>query len=82
MLSTQQPTALKVTLDIDSSALEAAKQMAAQRKQSLGTIVSELILKALCADAPVLRRNGCPVFAAAEGKTITLEDMKLGEQAT
>lgn len=70
---------MKVALDIDSSALEAAKQLAAHREQSLDTVVSELILKALCADAPVLRRNGFSVFSTAHRKTITLRTVKRAE---
>jgi hypothetical protein len=71
---------MRTTLDIDSTALEAARQLAAHRAQSLGSIVSELILKALRADAPVQRRSGFPVFAAPPGKTITLEDVKRAEE--
>jgi hypothetical protein len=71
---------MRTTLDIDSTALEAARQLAAHRAQSLGSIVSELILKALRAEAPVQqRRSGFPVFAAPAGKTITLEDVKRAE---
>ena len=71
---------MRTTLDIDSTALEAARQLAAHRAQSLGSIVSELILKALRAESPTQqRRSGFPVFAAAPGKTITLEDVKRAE---
>ncbi len=67
--------------DIDSKALEAAKQLAAQRKVMLDAIVSELILKALRAEVPVLRRNGFPVFLATTGKLITLDGVKHAEVA-
>ncbi len=70
---------MRTTLDIDNTALEAARQLAAHRAQSLGSIVSELILKALRADAPAQRKSGFPVFAALPGKTITLEDVKRAE---
>lgn len=70
---------MRTTLDIDATALEAARQLAAHRAQSLGTVVSELILKALRADAAPASRGGFPVFAAPAGKTITLDDVKRGE---
>ena len=70
---------MRTTLDLDNTALEAARQLATHRAQSLGSLVSELILKGLRADAPPARRSGFPVFAAAAGKTITLDDVKRAE---
>lgn len=69
---------MRTTLDIDATALEAARQLAAHRAQSLGSVVSELILKGLQAVAPVGRKGGFPVFAAA-GRPITLDDVKSAE---
>ncbi len=70
---------MRTTLDLDATALEAARQLAAHRAQSLGTVISELILKGLRADPPLARKAGFPVFAAAAGKTITLDDVKRAE---
>ena len=70
---------MRTTLDLDATALEAARQIAAHRAQSLGSVVSELILKGLRADAPPARKAGFPVFAAPSGKTITLDDIKRAE---
>ena len=70
---------MRTTLDLTPTALEAARQLAAHRAQSLGTVISELILKGLRADAPVARKSGFPVFAAGAGKTITLDDVKAAE---
>ena len=70
---------MRTTLDIDSTALEAARQLAAHRAQSLGAVVSELILKGLRAEAPTTRKAGFPVFASVTGKTITLDDVKAAE---
>ena len=69
---------MRTTLDLDTGALEAARQLAAHRAQSLGKVVSELILKGLMADAPAARRGGFPVFAGG-GRPITLEDIKRAE---
>lgn len=66
---------MRTTLDIDTVALEAARQLAAHRGVSLGTAVSELIIKGLHAQAAVTRRSGFPVFSAGTG-VITLDDVK------
>ena len=70
---------MRTTLDLDSTALEAARQLAAHRSQSLGSVVSELIFKGLRADVSPARKGGFPVFAAPAGKTITLDDVKRAE---
>lgn len=70
---------MRTTLDLSPTALEAARQLATHRAQSLGTVVSELILKGLRAETPVARKGGFPVFAAGVGKTITLDDVKAAE---
>lgn len=68
---------MRTTLDIDKVALEAARQLALMRDQSLGAVVSELILKGLQAERKAPRRNGFPVFRAPAGtKPISLEDVK------
>jgi hypothetical protein len=74
---------MRTTLDINPAALEAARQLAHHRAQSLGRVVSELILKGLRADAPhVTRKGGFPVFSSPAGTTITLEDVKSAEDET
>ena len=73
---------VRTTLDLDANALEAARQLAAHRAQSLGVVVSELILKGLRADALPALESGFPVFAAPAGKTITLEDVRRAEDDT
>ena len=71
---------MRTTLDIDAAALEAARQIATHRSQSLGSVVSELILKGLQAETRTAKRSGFPVFAAPVGaKPITLEDVKRAE---
>jgi hypothetical protein len=70
---------VRTTIDITPTALEAARQLATHRAQSLGTVVSELILKGLRSDTPIVRKTGFPVFAGGAGKTITLDDVKSAE---
>jgi len=69
---------MRTTLDLDAGALEAARQLAAHRGQSLGKVVSDLVLKGLRSDLPTARRGGFPVFAAGD-KPITLEDIRQAE---
>lgn len=71
---------MRTTLDLDPAVLEAARQLARHRSQSLGRMASELMLKGLRSEAPVTRRNGFPVFAAApDSKPITLQDVQRAE---
>ena len=70
---------MRTTLDLDHTALEAARQLAQHRAQSLGRVVSDLILKGLQSDVPVTRKGGFPVFAAAGARPITLEDIRAAE---
>lgn len=71
---------MRTTLDIDPAALEAARQLAAHRSESLGAVVSELILKGLQSDRRIASRNGFPVLRASPGTPpISLEDVKRAE---
>ena len=71
---------MRTTLDLEPTVLEAARQLATHRAQSLGKVVSELILKGLQSDANLRSKGGFPVFAgSATGKPITLEDVKGAE---
>ena len=71
---------MRTTLDIDAKALEAARQIAAHRGQSLGAAVSELILKGLQNEARLSRRSDFPVFQAQpDSPPITLEDVRRAE---
>jgi hypothetical protein len=71
---------MRTTIDIDDDALEAARQLAFHREQSLGSVVSELILKGLQSDRRTTRRSGFPVFHAPAGaKPISLDDVRQAE---
>ena len=55
---------MRTTLDIDADLLQAAKEMAAMHKKTVGQMVSELIRKGMERPAPAMRvRNGIPLFA-------------------
>lgn len=71
---------MRTTLDLDSVALEAARQIAQHQGQSLGKAVSDLILQALRARAgtPSHRKGALPVFSTGT-RPITLQDVKAAE---
>jgi hypothetical protein len=71
---------MRTTLDIDSKALEAARQLALHRGKSLGATVSELILRGLQREVSIAQRGRFPVFPAAPSSPpITLEDIHRAE---
>ncbi|MEO6625866.1 MAG: hypothetical protein ABIN37_13705 [Burkholderiaceae bacterium] len=72
---------MRTTLDLDLVALEAARQLALHKGQSLGKAVSELILQGLSARAntPARRKDALPVFRAGT-RPITLQDVKAAEE--
>lgn len=72
---------MRTTLDLDPAALEAARHLATHRAESLGKVVSELILDGLRARSasarPLAMKNGFPVVPAAPGqRPVTNEDVK------
>jgi len=76
----QRITPMRTTLDLDVRALEAARQLALHRGQSLGATVSELILKGLQSETGVAQRSGFPVFQPGpQSRPITLEDIRRAE---
>jgi hypothetical protein len=72
---------MRTTLSIDEDLLVAAKALAAQRKVSVGKIVSELMRKGLNAEARIeTGPGGFPVFPVPpHARPITLEAVKEAE---
>ena len=61
---------MRTTLNIDDSALDAAKQLAWQRQEPVGKVVSDLINIALQSNTKASKlktRNGLPLFPVKEG---------------
>ena len=59
---------MRTTLDIDADLLQAAKEMAAMHKKTLGQMVSELIRKGMERPALAVRvRNGIPLLTPRPG---------------
>ncbi len=65
--------AMRTTLDLDADVLQAAKELAAQRKTTTGKILSELAREALRpAGAGAGVRNGVPLLPArADERPVT-----------
>jgi hypothetical protein len=62
---------MRTTLDIDPAALALVRQLATHRGETLGRVVSDLILsgaRAAAPAAPRTKRNGFPVRPAAAGQ--------------
>jgi hypothetical protein len=60
---------MRTTLEIDEDVLQAAKELAAARKSTVGKVLSELARKAL--EPPrrsATRRNGVPLLPPRQGE--------------
>ena len=55
---------MRTTLDLSAEALASVRLLARQRRESLGAVASELILKALESREASRTRNGVPLFPA------------------
>ena len=55
---------MRTPLDLSAEALAGVRLLARQRRESLGAVASELILKALESRGASRTRNGVPLFPA------------------
>ena len=68
---------VRTTLDIDDDVLQAAKEIAAMRKKSVGQVLSEFAREAICPPRNYTVRNGVPVIPRRPGQRLmTLADVK------
>jgi hypothetical protein len=58
---------VRTTLDIDDDLVQVARDLARQRRATMGQIVSELIRKAVAPAARPTTRNGVQLFAPKPG---------------
>ncbi len=58
---------MRTTLNLSAEALAKVRQLAQQRRKTLGEVASELILKALQPQSGPAVRNGVTIFPAQEG---------------
>jgi hypothetical protein len=58
---------MRTTLDLDEDLILVAKQLAQQRRSTMGQIVSQLVRKALEPQQTSPVRNGIPLFTPVAG---------------
>ncbi len=58
---------MRTTLDVANDVLDAARALAAARRVSVGTALSELARRGVTAQTPLGARNGFPIFQVAAG---------------
>jgi hypothetical protein len=59
---------MRTTLNLDPDVLEAAKMLAVRDRKPLGTVISELLRRAVePPPSPPRERNGIPLFPVAKG---------------
>jgi hypothetical protein len=61
---------VRTTIDLDGDLLRAAKQLARERRMTMGQVVSDLMRKGLAPKAPARVRNGFELFTPIEGAPI------------
>jgi hypothetical protein len=65
---------MRTTLDIDDDVLLAARELARQRRRSVGNVVSALARQALTQQTTTSTRQGIPLFPVRpEAGVVTLE---------
>lgn len=58
---------MRTTLNLSNEALTKVRQLAQQRCETIGAVVSELIIRALEPEDTPMIRNGVPIFPMDEG---------------
>jgi len=58
---------MRTTLEIDDDLVQVARQLAQQRKATMGQIISELVRKAMDPKSAPRRRNGVLLFNVEPG---------------
>ena len=66
---------MRTTLDIEDDVFLAVKQLARQRHEPAGRLVSELVRKTLMPRVKGRERNGVPLFPAKPGSGVVTMDL-------
>ena len=65
---------MRTTLDIEEDVLLAAKEIARQKRMTIGRVLSDLARKSLLRKSTVTKRSGLPLFPVQpEAGIVTLE---------
>lgn len=63
----QYPAGMRTTLDIDDDIVLVARQLAQQRRDTLGRVISDLARRGLEPGSPRKTRNGVPLLVPKPG---------------
>jgi hypothetical protein len=63
---------MRTTLDIDDDVLDAARELAANRRKTMGEVISDLARQALAPSGRQRVRNGVPLLARRGGPKRTM----------
>jgi transcriptional regulator len=66
---------MRTTLNLDDDLLRAARSLARQRGESIGTVVSRLLREALAPEANLAYEMDVPVFVVREGAAPITSEM-------
>jgi len=58
---------MRTTLELEDDLVQVARQLAQQRKMTMGEVVSQMMRRSLEAGAPVKTRNGVPLIVSRPG---------------
>ena len=65
---------MRTTLDIDDDVLMAVKDLSRHRRATIGSLVSDLVRKALVPPTADIERDGVPLFPSrTDGEIVSLE---------
>jgi len=64
---------MRTTLDIDDDVLQAARELARNRRQTTGRVISDLARRALAPAGRRAVRNGVPLLARRRGGPTAME---------
>lgn len=66
---------MRTTVDLEEDVLLAAKEIARQRRSTLGRVLSDLARQALTRQVPVSARHGLPVFPIQDDAGVVTLDL-------
>ncbi|MBX3069291.1 MAG: hypothetical protein KF883_02185 [Thermomicrobiales bacterium] len=66
---------MRTTLDIDEDILFAAKEMARERNQSTGKVLSDLVRESLASPLDLPERNGFPQLPIRDSSVVVTMEM-------
>lgn len=66
---------MRTTVDLEEDVLFAAKEIAKQRRSTLGRVLSDLVRQALTQRAPATTKHGLPLFPVRPDAGVVTPDL-------